>query len=911
MAISGETPNIAARLRSIAAPGQVIVSAATYRLIEGFFRCRGLGTPVLKGVAAPTEAFEVIEPTGIHTRFEKAVASGLTPLVGREREVELLVRHWQESTRGSGHVVMLTGEPGIGKSRLLRVLKERTGGEWISEFETRCSPYAQSSPLYPAIDFVQNALQFRRDDDAEQKFVLLEQRLKQWGFTLPDSVPLFAALLSLPPNDRYPALPMTPQRQKQKTLEAIVAFLLHAAEQRPIRLIVEDLHWADPSTLELLELIIEQVPRARLFVALAFRPEFVPPWPAQAHITNIILGRLSRGEIEVMIRSIAGGNLPAGMVNEIATKTEGVPLFVEELTRMLLESGLLGDRGKERTSPSRALAIPSTLYDSLMTRLDRLGTAKEVAQLAATIGREFSYELLREISPLEETRITGALNRLIDAELLEEHSSPPLLAYRFKHALIRDAAYESLLRSRRRQYHRKIADVLRERFSDTVEAQPELLATHYTEASLIEEAVTYWQRAGQRALERSANQEAIRHLNKGLELAKNLPESTDRLRQELLLQTSLGTAVTATKGFSSQQAEEVYARARELSQRAGEAPQLFLVLFGLWLSHAARAEYRTALELGEQCMRLAESVGDAGLLLEAHHALGVGLLAVADLVPALEHLERTVAIYDPQQHANHAQIYGHDPAVVCLMHAGWALWLLGHPEQALEKSIKSLAMADRLAHPSTTATAKAFVACVQQWCGNVGVVEDLSTSAIAISTEHDFAYYKTMALILGGWALLQRGQAADGVEQMRSGLDAFWAIGGGLLGAYFSGLLAEAYANVGHADEGLSILSGVEMEPWWEAELHRVRGELMLRQSGGSGYPTEAEGCFRQALTIARAQNAKSLELRATLSLGRLMVTEGRRNEARTMLADIYNWFTEGFDTADLKEAKALLDELS
>ncbi|MBV8771699.1 MAG: AAA family ATPase, partial [Deltaproteobacteria bacterium] len=427
MAILGETPNIAARLQAIAEPGTVVVSDATYRLIEGYFVCRSLGTPPLKGVTMAIEAFEVVEPTGIYTRFERAVASGLTALVGREQELESLLQHWQESARGSGRVVMLSGEPGIGKSRLLRALKERTAGEWIIDFEARCSPYYSNSSLHPVTELLQNALHFKHDDDAETKFKLLERKLEEWDFTEPGVIPLFAALLSLPPNQRYPALPMTPSRQKQKTFEAITAFLLRAAERRPTRLIVEDLHWADPSTLELLEFIIEQVPRARLFVALAFRPEFVPPWSRRAQVTKISLDRLSSSDIELMVRSIAGGKLlPAAVSNEIAAKTEGVPLFVEELTRMVLESGLLKERNGafELTSPLPALAIPSTLYDSLMARLDRLGSAKEIAQLAATIGREFSYELLRIVSPTEESRLTGALHRLVAAELLEEYSSP-------------------------------------------------------------------------------------------------------------------------------------------------------------------------------------------------------------------------------------------------------------------------------------------------------------------------------------------------------------------------------------------------------------------------------------------------------------------------------------------------------
>ena len=915
LAISGETPNIAARLRNFAEPGQVVVSAATRRLIQGFFVCRSLGIPALKGVVAPIEAFEVVEPTGVQTRFERAVASGLTPLVGRKREIDFLLRLWEESTRDRGRVVMLSGEPGIGKSRLLRVLKERTGGEWISEFEIRCSPYAQNSALYPAIDFLQYALQFQPGDDADRKYLLLEQSLERFGFALPDSVPLFAALLSLPPNNRYPPLPMTPQRQKLKTLEAIVAFLLHAAERKPTRMIVEDLHWADPSTLELLKLIIEQVPSARLFVALAFRPEFVPPWPAQPHITNIALGRLSRGEVEVMVRSVAGGKtLPATVMKEIATKTEGVPLFVEELTRMLLESESLSEHGSELTSSMPALAIPSTLYDSLMTRLDRLGTAKEVAQLAATIGREFSYELLRTISPLEETRLNGALNRLVDAELLEEYSSPPRLGYRFKHALIRDAAYDSLLRSQRRQYHHKVAEVLQERFNHVVEAQPELLANHFTEAGLIEQAIPYWQRAGQRALERSANKEAIGHLSSGLQLLTRLPETPERVQQELMVRVTLGAAVMITKGFASLEAQSVYARAGKLAHQVGEGSLVFSVFWGLWVSHQARGEHRKAREAAAECLRQAQAADEPALLLEAHHALGVSFLILGEFTEGLEQLEKGSAIYDPRQHAALAYAYGQDSGVACLCHGAWALWFLGYPDQARMRLADGLTLADKLSHPVSKAAAANIASWVYQLLRNREAAREQADAAVALSTEREFEFWRAMGIIGQGWAIAEQAMPEDGILRLREGLKALRATGGQVMMPYFLGLLAQAYARAGQTQEALGVLAESEAaldksgEVWWHAELYRLKGELLL--CGPAPDEKEAEDFFRKALVMARGQGAKSLELRAAMNLSRLLQQRGQRAEARDLLAGIYNWFAEGFDTPDLREAGALLEKM-
>ncbi|MBV8362109.1 MAG: AAA family ATPase, partial [Deltaproteobacteria bacterium] len=920
MAISGETPNIAARLQSIAEPGQVVISAATYRLIQGFFVCRSLGTPALKGVVAPIEAFEVVEPTGIHTRFERAVALGLTPFVSRKKEVEHLLDRWQEARNGSGQVVMISGEAGIGKSRLVQMLKERTADEPGSDFGCRCSPYYQNSALYPANEFLQRMLRFNCEDNAETKLAKLEKALAQFGFSLPEVVPLFATLLSLPANDRYPALLLTPQRQKQKTFEAIIEWLMRHAERASTRLIVEDLHWADPSTLELIELLIEPASAARLMLILVFRPEFVPVWPVRPHITNLSLSRLAPAATRLMIQSVTGGKqLPTEVVNEIVAKTDGVPLFVEDLTQMVLESGLVQEQGGRYvlTSALPSLAIPSTLYDSLMARLDQLGTAKGVAQLAATIGKEFSYELLRAVSPLEETRLTGALNRLVDAELLGQNLEQNRLRYSFRHALIRDAAYDSLLRSQRRQYHRKVGEVLRDHFPDLIAAQPELLANHLTEAGLIEEAIPCWQRAGQQALERSANKEAVQHLTKALHLFDTLIETPARLQQQLLLLTTLGTALIATTGFSSDEVEKIYARARKLSRHAGEAPQFFRVLFGMCLSHASRGEYRTALELAEQCLRIAEDATDTSLLLEAHHALGIGLVCVGELLAGIEHLEQAVAMYDPRQHGNHAQIYGHDPAVVCLMHASWAYWLLGFPDRALKLGEESLARAREIAHPSTSATTAAFVACLQQWCGNASAVEELCATAIAISAEHDFAYYRAMALTLDGWALVQRDQRAEGIGQMCRGLEAFRAMGGILLSSYFAGLLAEVYAMTGRVEEGIRILDGVDndLEPWWEAELYRVRGEMLLRQgefqSIQDRMQNEAIEYFDKALTIARARKAKSLELRATTSLSRIWLQQGKRLEAMRLLQGILASFTEGFGTADLRRAEMLLNELS
>jgi predicted ATPase/class 3 adenylate cyclase len=919
MAIVGETPNIAARLQTIAEPGTVIISAPTYRLVEGFFHCRSLGAPTLKGVVDPIELYSVLGESGIQSRFEQAVASGLTPFVSRETEVALLLQRWQQARDGAGQVIMLSGEAGIGKTRLIRALKERTAGEPITELAARCSPYYQDSALYPLIALLERSLQFQRDETAETKIATLERVLEGFAFPLSEFVPLFAALLSLSHDDRYPPLAMAPQRQKQKTFEAIASWLLKLAQQHPTRVVVEDVHWADPSTLELLNLLIDQVSQSRLLVVVIFRSEFVPPWRSKSNVTSITLGPLSRTATELMIERVAGQSLPAEVTREIVEKTEGVPLFVEELTRMVLESGMLRkqDDRYELISPLVPLAIPSTLYESLMARLDRLGTAKEVAQLAATIGREFSYDLLQAISPLDEARLTGALNRLVEAELIDQYLLPPQTNYAFKHAMIRDAAYGSLLRSKRRQYHGKIAEVLEKRFFGTAEAHPELLATHCTEAGLIEQAVPLWQRAGQRALERSANQEAIRHLTRGLELLNVLPETPEHLQQELLLRVTLGGAVMVAKGFGSLEAQSVYAKARKLCQPMDESPLVFKVNWALWANHAARGEHRKARESAEECLRLAQAAKAPELLLEAHHALGVSLLLLGEFRQGLEHLEQGTAIYDPRQHAAVAYVSGQDSGVACLSYQGWALWFLGYPDQARKRVCEALTLAHKLSHPVSTAAAANIASWVYQLLRDQQAAKEQAEEAVSLSTERGFELWRAMGMIGQGWALTEQGFVDNGIAQLRAGLTALRSTGREVLMSYFLGLLAQAHASAGQVEEALNTLAEPQValddgaERWWQAELYRLRGELTLRRPGfGPDDEKEAEECFRQALSTAREQRAKSLELRAATSLSRLWQRQGRKSEARRNLVEIYNWFTEGFGTPDLQEAKILLEEL-
>jgi predicted ATPase len=685
---------------------------------------------------------------------------------------------------------------------------------------------------------------------------------------------------------------------------------MEEAERQAVYCTWEDLHWADPTTLELLHLYLEQMPTARMLAVLTVRPEFTPPWGARSHITQLTLSRLEHHYVGEMVEKVAKGKaLSQEILQQIVAKTDGVPLFVEELTKTVLES----------IEPIGS-AIPATLHDALMARLDRMGSAKEIAQLGATLGREFSYEVLRAVSPRKDTELQQALEKLVEAEVLYQRGVDQQAHYLFKHVLIQDVAYQSLLKSTRQQYHQKIAQVLEEKFPETVATQPELLAHHYTEAGLIAQAIPYWQRAGQRATQRSANAEAISHLTKGLELLKTLPNTPERTQQELALQLTLGAPLIATKGYTVPEVEQAYTRALELCRQIGETPQLFPVLRGLQIFYLIRAEHKTARELGEQLLTLAQRVQDPVFLLGAHFVLGQTLYFLGELAPAREHLEQGIALYDPQQYRSLVWAGAH-PGAQCLSYAALALWHLGYPDQSLKRSHEALALAQELSHPFSLAFAFASAAFLHQYHRAGQSSRERAEATIALSSDQGFPFWLAIATILRGWALAEQGQAEEGIGQIRQGMAAYWATGAEMFRPFYLALLAEAYGKGGQAEEGLSVLAeALEFvhktgERYYEAELYRLRGELTLVQSSvqrlESSVQKEGEECFLKALDIARQQQAKSWELRAATSLARLWQQQGKTAEAHKLLSEVYNWFTEGFDTKDLQEAKALLDELA
>ncbi|MBI3800819.1 MAG: AAA family ATPase [Deltaproteobacteria bacterium] len=915
----GETPNIAARLQGLAEPDTVIISTTTQRLIAGFFDCQDLGPQTLKGVSAPLRIYRVLNESSTQSRLEVDISTGkLTPLVGRANEVGLVLERWAAAQAGDGQVVLLSGDPGIGKSRLVQEVKERVVSQGATSLEFRCSPYFQTSAFYPALTHLHRLLHFQPDDTPQAKLDKLQQTLARYRFPQADTLPLLAGLLLLPQLEGTPLLTFSPQKQKQRTQEALVAWLVEEAERAPIYCIWEDLHWADPSTLELLGLLLAQVPTTRLFVMLTCRPEFTPSWSSRTRLTPLALARLPRTQAATMIEQVTRGKtLPPEVFQHIVHKTDGVPLFVEELTKMVVESGLLRetDGHYELTGPLPPLAIPTTLQDSLMARLDKLATVREVAQVGATLGREFSYELLHAVSPSDEVTLQKGLARLVEAELLYQRGLPPHSTYIFKHALICDTAYQSLLKSTRQQIHQQIAQVFEARFPVVVEAQPELVAQHYTAAGCAEQAVVYWQRAGQHARDRSAHLEAISHLTSGIELLKSLPETPARTQHALTLHIALGAALLMTRGHAAPEVEHAYTRARELCQQMGETPQLIPVLFGLWRFYIGRRQLHTARELGETLLRLVQQAHDPAFAVIAHYALGATWLFLGALPAARQHLEEGIALYTPDQRPALVFRTGQDPGVACRAYAAWTLWLLGYPEQALAHLRDALVLARELSHPYSLAFARAVAGMVSQWRRDVPAVHEHAEDAVTLSTEQGFPQWAAMGTLVRGWALAMQDQGEEGMTQVRQGTAAFRATGAMILVPYFCTVLAEVCDHLGHTADGLQALAEAPTlieqhdERWWEAEIYRLRGVLLLRQTGTP--QAEAETWLRRALDVARHQEAKWLELRAAMSLSRLWQQQGKREEARQLLAEIYGWFTEGFDTKDLQEAKALLKQLT
>lgn len=797
MSIVGGTPHIATRLQDTAEPNTVRISATTYELIQGYFPCQDLGEQPLKGISTKVQVHQVLSEGTAKSRFDIAVHKGLTPQVGRQEEVALLLDRWQQAKTGQGRVVFISGEAGIGKSRLVQAFKERVTGEAYTRLSYHCSPYYRHSALYPAIDYIQRLLAFKRDETNQDKLQKLEKLLERYDFPLSDMVPLFASLLSIPiPEERYPPRSLTPERQKQQLLETMLALLLAAAERQPVCVIVEDLHWADPSTLEFLGLLITRVLNARFLLLLTSRSEFEPPWGSPPQLTQVELGRLSPAQSEKLVTLIPGGEtLETSVVEQLAKRSDGIPLFTEELTRMVVESSSQqnGATGEDSTP----VVIPRSLQDLLTARLDKLGPAKETAQLGSVLGKEFSYELIKAVSALDELVVQHDLRRLVETEILNKDGDIPQARYFFHHALIQEAAYQSLLMDKRQQHHEHIAQTLKEQFPHIVEAQPELLAHHLTEAGSIGEAIGYWQKAGQKAIERSAYVEAIRHLNQGLDLLKILPDTPEHDTQELSYQALLGPALMATRGLADPEVGKVYTRARELCQRVEETPQLFPVLRGLTAFYSVRAEHQTTYELAEQCLHLAQRQQDPILLIGSHLELGATLFYQGEFLQAREQLERGVGLYDAEAHRSHAFTYGYDLGVACLARLASVLWFLGYPDQAREKSQEALLLAEKQAHPFSLAYALSFSTDCHRLLREGKTTQEQAEETITLAKEQGFPTWEVGATILRGWSLIEQGRHHEGIMQLEQGLATWQGMGAKVGRPSWLVLLSEGYRQEG------------------------------------------------------------------------------------------------------------------
>jgi class 3 adenylate cyclase/tetratricopeptide (TPR) repeat protein len=916
----GDVPNVAARLQTIAAPNTVVVSEATHRLVAGFFAHEDLGPQTLKGVADPVRAYRVTGPTRARSRFELAMQAGFTPLVGRRDEHQFLCSRWEMVKAGAGQVMSVSGEPGIGKSRLLQSLAGRLTGDEHLGIEFRCAPTFENSALHPIIENLHRMLRTDETASPEAQLQRLEAAFATHRYAEPDAVPLVAALLSLPQPTGHLPLAVSPERQRERTLDTLVGWVIDESERQPVRLTIEDLHWADPSTLEFIDRLIHRAGSARIYLLLTFRPEFVPTWAARSHVSHVSLARLNRDECQEMVeRLTADKPLPVEVVRQIASKTDGVPLFVEELTKMVLEAPWLEERdGRYVVAASRPLlSIPTTLRDSLAARLDQLGPHRDVAQIGSCLGREFSYELIRALVPGDDGRLGRSLHALVDAELLHQHGDGVHARYTFKHAMVRDAAYESLLKSRRQQYHHAIATILTgERFAATEGAEPELVAHHYTAAGMRAEAIPHWLRAGQGAAGRAAHAEAIQHYRTALALVATLPAERTRLQLELGLQVSLATSLASTQGYAAPDVETTYARALELCRELGEGADVFPILRGLSEFYMVRNDQLRARELAEDCVRIATETDRPEHRIEADAVLGYALSYLGEFEPARRILERGLGVHQAHAAASLPFVAPQNPGISFLVILADVLFWLGYPDEALRRMREALALAETLQQPFDLTFVHIHSSLFHQMRREPVEAERYARIGREIAAANGFGLWVSCANLNLGIAEAALGRPDVAIPMLEREL-VVWAAAGaestrtyylaGLAGAcHVGGRLADAQRAV---DEGIAIAERPSSEHMYEALLYWLRGEIRLSQSADAH--AEAAADFRRAIALAQRQRARSLELRATMALCRLLRRRGSREEARALLQPLYEWFTEGFDTPDLRDARALLAKLS
>jgi class 3 adenylate cyclase/tetratricopeptide (TPR) repeat protein len=916
-AVVGETPNLAARLQTVAEPGTVLICPQTRRLTGGHFDYRDLGALALKGWTEPVPVWQVLGASGVESRFEAMHKTKLPPLFGREEEIELLLRRWRHATQGGGRVVLLTGEPGIGKSHIALALGERLQGEPHITLRYFCSAHHTNSALFPFIVQLERAAGFERSDSPTEKLSKLGALAAQSTID-PERVAVLANLLALPASDQFRLQELSPQKHKEKTFAALLAQLDGLAARQPVFMIFEDIHWIDPTSLELLAATVEHVPQLRVLLLITSRSEFTPPWPSYPHTTTIPLTRLDRRDGAALVERVASGKkLPKEVMDEILARTDGVPLFIEELTKTVLESGLLQVRNGHYVleRPLPALAIPTTLHASLMARLDRLAPVREVAQIGAVAGREFHYELLHAVAGMPRERLEDALGQLVRSELIFRRGESPHAVYTFKHTLVRDAAYASLLKSRRAHLHAAIANALEQQFAEIAQTQPETLAHHLTEAGLIEKAIGYWLEAGKNAAQRSANLEAIAHLQRGIELTCRLPADEGRDRSELDFQLVLGPCLIATHGPAASTALATFARARELCERLGGPPEYLQVRFWLATVSVVRGELPQALEAVEDMPSAAEARGSRGALLNVIRGRAMILMFMGRIVEAREELERAVEMFGASEEADRlaARAAGQDAGVAMLAFAAWVLWILGQVDEAVARMSAALERADTVQHAHTYAYAWYYASVLHALREEPAIAQDYAERCLAISEQHGFRQWLGLARAVRGICAAVLDASAGRLDEVKTALDEYQRAGYQLgVTAQFVLLCPalllrnESEAALELIDHGLAIVSH-NSERFFEAELYRLKARALLMRGAPNA---EVEALLDQALRTAHTQQARSLELRAATDLARLWMNQGKRAEARDVLSSIYGRFTEGFETLDLKEAKGTLVQL-
>ena len=917
-AVVGETPNLAARLQAAAEPGTVVISASTRRVTGGLFEYRDLGPVALKGWTESTPAWQVVGASGAASRFEAQHTTRLTPLLGRDDEIEVLSRRWRDATQGEGRVVVLTGEPGIGKSRIALAFQERLQAEPHIRLRYHCSAHHTNSALFPFIGQLERAARFERGDAPAEKLAKLEALLMQSGVNAVHSVPILANLLSLPPSERYPLSELSPQKRKEATLAALMVQFEGLSARQPVLVVFEDAHWIDPTSLELLAITVERLPQLRVLLLITARPEFAQPWPGHAHVTTLPLTRLNRRVGSAIIERIAAGKtLPEEVTNQILARTDGVPLFVEELTKTVLEGGLLQEQDGHYVldRPLPALAIPTTLHASLTARLDRLAPVREVAQIGAVVGREFSYELLSVVAGLPKKKLDEALAQLVESELVFCRGEVPQAIYTFKHVLVRDAAYSGLLKSRRAQLHAAIASAFEQRFPEIIQAEPETLAHHFMEAGLNEKAAGYWLQAGKNAAMRSANLEAIAHLQRGAEAVGRLPEGSQRDRRDLDFQFALGPCLIATQGPASGKAVATFVRARELCERLGDPPEYLQVMFWLVTASVVRGELPRAAEMIATLLHLAQAHGDRPALLNAMRGEAMILLFMGRLADARKAIEGAVEAFNASDEADRlaARSAGQDAGVADLALMSWALWLLGDVDTAVTRMTAAFQRAAGIEHPHTHAYACYYASVLHALRGEPAIAQGHAERCLALSEEHGFRQWRGLSRAIRGTCVTVLDPSSDTLKEVMGALEEYRAAGYqlGITALYVLLcrallLLRQPEAALEVTEQGLATAVH-NTERIFEAELYRLKARALLAR-GGSNARTSARPLLDQALMTASSQHARSLELRAATDLAALAIDQGRRDEARAILAPIYARFTEGLDTQDLKEAKAVLD---